>query len=314
MSIRCISKFWQHMKKNRRSRQPLHDRDVGVENQTWHARDILHPLWMRGVICVVAQNEICLLLFQTLCDMLPDLSQTAEAGGHSNRWVLIWLFLKSDSLQLIFGKKGKKTKSLQIYFWTCTFDNCCTPARKFKLRIVLMLRALANKGANLWNWTLQNCKMTGWLAGARQRSLHIQPAAFVTTHRRRLWTCTHAHSASVHEAILGRGLSWADSNYSHAVLRERKTTAKQQWHFQPCPWALQPQLQNGGLQGIRKAKAPVGLLAGFWGLWLRVPCQRRVTNLEFGQATSSAPEIQNFIHLLLTSFRTVVFLVTFSNP
>lgn len=109
LSNGCISEFWQHMR-NRRNTQPLQDRDVWVENQIWRARDILHPLWMRGVICVVAQNWICLLLFQMFSDALPDLSQTTEAGDHSNAQVLILLFRRSNSQQLVSDKKRKKTK------------------------------------------------------------------------------------------------------------------------------------------------------------------------------------------------------------
>lgn len=44
--------------------------------------------------------------------------------------------------------------------------------------------------------------MIGWLARARQRSLHFQPAAFVTTH-----TNTHTHTYKSHPqawAELGR--------------------------------------------------------------------------------------------------------------
>lgn len=107
MSVGCISEFWQHIK-NRGNRQPLHDRDVWLENQIWRARDILHPLWMRGVICVVVQNWICLLLFQMLSDVLPDLSQTTEAGAHCNARVLIWLFRNSNSQKLVSGRKAFK--------------------------------------------------------------------------------------------------------------------------------------------------------------------------------------------------------------
>lgn len=61
--------------------------------------------------------------------------------------------------------------------------------------------------------------MIGWLARADQRSLHIQPTVFVTTHTETR-VLTHTHTCT--KAILGRGLSWADSNYSHAVLRGRE--------------------------------------------------------------------------------------------
>lgn len=123
LSIGCISEFWQH-RKNRRNTQPLQDRDVWVENQNWRATDILHPLWMRGVICVVAQNWICLLLFQMFSDTLPGLSQTTEAGDHSNAPVLILLFRRSNSQQLVSDKKERERKKK-----TSAFKYTLEPAR-----------------------------------------------------------------------------------------------------------------------------------------------------------------------------------------
>lgn len=75
--------------KNGRNAQPLHDGDVWAENGIRRAGDILHPPWMRGVICVVAQNWICLLLLQMLSDVLPNLSQTTEARAHARALALI---------------------------------------------------------------------------------------------------------------------------------------------------------------------------------------------------------------------------------
>lgn len=127
MSTGCISEFWQHIK-NRRNRQPLCDRDVWEENQIWRARDILHPLRMRGVICVVAQNWICLLLFQMLSDVLPDLSQTTEAGTHSNARVLIWLFLGEKQFTAACFPE-KKEKENRVFKYTFEPAHSITAAR-----------------------------------------------------------------------------------------------------------------------------------------------------------------------------------------
>lgn len=63
-----------------------------------------------------------------------------------------------------------------------------------------------NSYFSISTYTLRNCKIIGWLARAKKSALPT--TCFVTTH-----TQTHT------KAILRRGLCWADSNYSHAVLR-----------------------------------------------------------------------------------------------
>lgn len=152
MSIGCISEFWQHMK-DRRHRQPLHDRDVWVENRAWHTRDIVHPLRMRGVICAVAQNSICLLLFQMLSDVLPDFSQTAEDGARSKCTSadLTFFFLFLEKWFTAACLQSKK-KSERVFKSARSITAAPVPG-SLKLRSLLMLRASANKGTylSLWN-------------------------------------------------------------------------------------------------------------------------------------------------------------------